>query len=79
MIMMMIDADGADDHDDNDNDDHDGYRDEHHGDFGADLTDWMEILSSKDLQLQFEEKCAEAGETEVYFLLSAFANMAMSR
>ena len=79
MIMMMIDADGADDHDDNDNDDHDGYRDEHHGDFGADITDWKEILSSKDLQLQFEEKCAEAGETEVYFLLSAFANMAMSR
>ena len=79
MIMMMIDADGDDDDDDNDNDDHDGYRDEHHGDFGADITDWKEILSSKDLQLQFEEKCAEAGETEVYFLLSAFANMAMSR
>ena len=55
------------------------YRDVHHGDFRADITDWKEILSSKDLQLQFEEKCAEAGETEVYFLLSAFANMAMSR
>jgi len=55
------------------------YRDEHHGDFGAEIEDWTAILSSPDLQLQFEEKCAEAGETEVYFLLSAFANMAISR
>ena len=37
--MMMIDADGDDYHDDNDNNDHDGYRDEHHGDFGADITE----------------------------------------
>ena len=45
----------------------------------ADITDWKEILSGKGLQLQSEDKCADAGETEVYFLLSAFANMAMSR
>ena len=49
------------------------YRDEHLGDFRTDTTDWKEILSSKYLQLQFEEKCAEAGETEVYFLLSRSA------
>ena len=55
------------------------YRDEHHSDFGADITDWEKVLSNSDLQLQFEEKCAEAGGTEVYFLLSAFANMAISR
>ena len=55
------------------------YRDEHHSDFGGEISDWAETLSSPDLQLQFEEKCAEAGETEVYFLLSAFANMAISR
>ena len=55
------------------------YREEHHSDFGGDISDWTATLSSPDLQLQFEEKCAEAGETEVYFLLSAFANMAISR
>ena len=55
------------------------YREEHHNDFGGHISDWTATLSSPDLQLQFEEKCAEAGETEVYFLLSAFANMAISR
>ena len=51
------------------------YRDEHLGDFRTDTTDWKEILSSKYLQLQFEEKCAEAGETEVYFLLSRLVGL----
>ena len=55
------------------------YRDEHHSDFGVDITDWAKALSCPDLQLQFEEKCTEAGDTEIYFLLSAFANMAISR
>ena len=55
------------------------YREEHHSDFGGDIKDWTEALSSSDLQLQFEEKCSEAGESEIYFLLSAFANMAIAR
>ena len=55
------------------------YREEYHSDFGQNITDWAQALSNQDLQLQFEEKCYEAGESEVYFLLSAFANMAISR
>ena len=55
------------------------YREEHHSDFGENIKNWTEALSSPDLQLQFEEKCSEAGESEVYFLLSAFANMAIAR
>ena len=55
------------------------YREEHHSDFGVEITDWAEVLANPDLQLQFEEKCYEAGEFEVYFLLSSFANMAISR
>ena len=55
------------------------YREEHHSSFGSEVTDWEAALSCPDLALQFEEKCTEAAETEVYFLLSAFANMAISR
>ena len=55
------------------------YREEHHGSFAEEVVDWQAALSNPDLLLQFEEKCLEAGETEVYFLLSAFANMAISR
>ena len=55
------------------------YREEHHSDFGENIKNWTEALSCPDLQLQFEEKCSEAGESEVYFLLSAFANMAIAR
>ena len=55
------------------------YQEESHSDFGSEITDWGEVLSSPDLQIQFQEKCAEAEETELYFLLSAFANMALSR
>ena len=43
------------------------------------VEDWETALDCPDLLVQFEEKCSEAGETELYFLLSAFANMAMSR
>ena len=43
------------------------------------VEDWETALDCPDLVVQFEEKCSEAGETELYFLLSAFANMAMSR
>ena len=43
------------------------------------MEDWETALDCPDLLVQFEEKCSEAGETELYFLLSAFANMAMSR
>ena len=43
------------------------------------VEDWESALDCPDLLVQFEEKCGEAGETELYFLLSAFANMAMSR
>ena len=43
------------------------------------VEDWETALNCPDLLIQFEEKCGEAGETELYFLLSAFANMAMSR
>ena len=43
------------------------------------MEDWETALECPDLLVQFEEKCSEAGETELYFLLSAFANMAMSR
>ena len=55
------------------------YREEHHSDFGVDISDWTEALANPDLQLQFEEKCYEAGESDSYFLLSAFANMAIAR
>ena len=55
------------------------YREEHHGGLGEEVVDLEAALAAPDLQLQFEEKCVEAGETELYFLLSAFANMAMSR
>ena len=55
---------------------------EHHGDFGANVSsaaDWASVLDDPDLQIQFEEKLAQAAATESYFLLSAFANMAVSR
>ena len=39
----------------------------------------MAELSSPDLQIQFEEKCREAEESELYFLFAAFAKMATSR
>ena len=56
------------------------YAEEHHGDFGAGVSsDWASILDDPDLQIQFEEKLAQAAATESYFLLSAFANMAVSR
>ena len=55
------------------------YQEESHSDFGSEISDWMEVLSSPDLQIQFEEKCTDAEESELFFLLSAFANMAMSR
>ena len=55
------------------------YQEESHNDFGSEITDWVEVMSSPDLQIQFEEKCAEAEETELFFLLSAFANMGVSR
>ena len=55
------------------------YHEESHSDFGSEITDWVSVLSSPDLQIQFEEKCAEADESELFFLLSAFTNMALSR
>ena len=58
------------------------YAEEHHGDFGANVSsteDWTSVLDDPDLQIQFEEKLAQAAATESYFLLSAFANMAVSR
>jgi len=55
------------------------YQEESHSDFGSEINNWMEVLSSPDLQIQFEEKCSDAEESELFFLLSAFANMAMSR
>ena len=55
------------------------YHEESHSDFGSEISDWLEVLSSPDLQIQFEEKCAEAEESELFFLLSAFTNMAVSR
>ena len=55
------------------------YAEEHHSDFGADVSDWASVLDDADLQIQFEEKLAQAAATESYFLLSAFANMAISR
>ena len=51
------------------------YREEHHSDFGEEIKDWSSVLASPDLQLQFEEKCCEAGETEVlklHYLLAVF-------
>ena len=58
------------------------YRDQFHNDFGAeivDVADWPGVMGSPDLRIQFEEKCAEAEEAELYFLLAAFAGMARSR
>ncbi len=37
------------------------------------------MFDDPDLQIQFEEKLSLAPATESYFLLSAFANMAISR
>ena len=47
---------------------------------GSDSTILKSItVANRVLQLQFEEKCFEAGESDSYFLLSAFANMASVR
>uniref|UniRef100_A0A0K2TWM7 Ectopic P granules protein 5 homolog [Nasonia vitripennis] n=1 Tax=Lepeophtheirus salmonis TaxID=72036 RepID=A0A0K2TWM7_LEPSM len=54
--------------------------DEHLRNFAEEITDWNDVFTKPDFVIQFEEKFTESLENEEgYYLLTTFANMAISR